>query len=366
MDASLDALVQPERALADFRRRYRRSATLAAPDVVHVHGFRLDTTAAAAIAARDGFPVVYTEHSTLGEGEDHWGPIPDMRWTYLDAVDVVTSVSRQTRSIVSAMLPVDEPVLPARHPIAAPDSPTVGRHRSAGEELAVLCTSRFSTEKGLEVLVDAAALLVRRAVPFRLTLAGAGTLDPELVNRITALGLESVVHVLGGYEPRQASELLRSADVVVSTSHTEGLPLSLLEAFAAGAPVIATDVGGVSELVVHEVNGLLVPPRNPEATASAIARLAVDEALRLRLAAQASRTFERGGHSPAEVATNNLEHYALARSRAARRTSPPVGALTARASRLTLAGSIFERYRASFSRAAPPARRWRSAWSRSE
>jgi glycosyltransferase involved in cell wall biosynthesis len=214
------------------------------------------------------------------------------------------------------------------------------------------------------VLVDAAELLVRRAVPFRMTLAGAGTQEPELVNRIRAVGLTGVVRVLGGYEPRDAPELLGSADVVVSTSHTEGLPLSLLEAFAHGVPVVATDVGGVSELVTHEVNGLLVAPRDPDATASALARLAGDEPLRLRLAAQARRTFETGGHSPADVAAHSLEQYALARSRAGQRTSAPARALAARASRLTSAGSAFERYRASFSRVAPPTRRWRRAWFR--
>jgi glycosyltransferase involved in cell wall biosynthesis len=364
IDTSLENLINPQRPLVEFRRRYRRSAAVAPPDVVHVHGFRLDAIAAAALAARDGIPVVFTEHATLGEGDNQFPAIPDWAWNYLGAVDVVTCVSRQTREVVSAIVPPDVPVLPVQHVIPGPEALVIERRRSAGDALAVLCLSRLTAEKGVEVLVDAAQILARRPVLFRMTLAGGGRQEPHIVDRVDALGLANVVQVLGGYEPPDLPALLRSADVVVSTSHTEGLPLAILEAFAYGVPVVATDVGGVSELVTDEVNGLLVPPGDPQATADALARLADDESLRLRLAEQARLTFETGGYSPPQVAARWLELYSLARSRAAQRVVPPAGSISVRASRLTASTPFSELYRASYSRVAPSMRRWRNARSR--
>jgi glycosyltransferase involved in cell wall biosynthesis len=250
-----------------------------------------------------------------------------------------------------------------QHVIPGPDSLLIERRRSAGDPLAVVCLSRLAAEKGVEVLVDAAQILGRRPVPFRMTLAGGGRQEAHIVDRINALGLANVVQVLGGYEPSDLPALLRAADVVVSTSHTEGLPLAILEAFAYGVPVVATDVGGVSELVTDEVNGLLVPPGEPHATADALARLADDESLRLRLAGQARLTFETGGYAPGQVAAQWLELYALARSRAAER-AVPAASFSVRAGRLTASGPFSELYRASYSRLAPSIRRWRSARSR--
>jgi glycosyltransferase involved in cell wall biosynthesis len=72
--------------------------------------------------------------------------------------------------------------------------------------------------------------------------------------------------------------LLASADLVVLPSRTEGLPLAVLEAMAAGRPVVATDVGGVREAVRHGENGLLVPARAPEQLAAAVAAVLADPA----------------------------------------------------------------------------------------
>ena len=106
-------------------------------------------------------------------------------------------------------------------------------------------------------------------------------------SEVRRLGLESVVRLAG--ERDDVGELLAGADLFVLSSRSEGLPLSILEAMAAGLPVVASSVGGVPELVVEGETGLLVPPGDPHALAAAMERLLDDPALRRRLGA-AGRT----------------------------------------------------------------------------
>jgi glycosyltransferase involved in cell wall biosynthesis len=92
------------------------------------------------------------------------------------------------------------------------------------------------------------------------------------------LGVAGAVRLAG--ERRDVRELLAGADVFVLASQSEGLPMSILEAMAAGLPVVASSVGGVAELVEHRVSGLLVPPGDPPALARALGELIRDPALR--------------------------------------------------------------------------------------
>jgi glycosyltransferase involved in cell wall biosynthesis len=90
--------------------------------------------------------------------------------------------------------------------------------------------------------------------------------------------------IFTGYlDRRHLITLLASADLVVLPSLFEGLPLSLLESFACGKPVVATRTGGVAELIKDGVNGLLCPPKNAKALAEGIIRLAADEKLRKQM-----------------------------------------------------------------------------------
>ena len=86
--------------------------------------------------------------------------------------------------------------------------------------------------------------------------------------------LEDTVHI-AGFIP-DAARLLKGFDVFVLPSLKEGLPYTILEAFSAGVPVVATSVGGIPDIVEHQKNGLLVPPADPAALANAIAALSLD------------------------------------------------------------------------------------------
>jgi glycosyltransferase involved in cell wall biosynthesis len=121
------------------------------------------------------------------------------------------------------------------------------------------------------------------------------------------LGLESVAQLSG--PRRDVPDLLARSDVFALASRSEGGPISILEAMAAGLPVVASDVGGVRELVADGATGLLVPAGDPDALAAALQRLRADPELRRRLgAAGRERVAER--FTLSALRTAHLELYA--------------------------------------------------------
>jgi glycosyltransferase involved in cell wall biosynthesis len=127
---------------------------------------------------------------------------------------------------------------------------------------------RLSPEKGFDVLVKAAAAVRSRDPAVGFVLFGDGPLHAPLAAHIAAAGL-SDSFILAGFRD-DADRLLPCFDLFVLPSYTEGLPNVVLEAFAAGVPVVATAVGGTPEVVEDGVNGLLVPPGDAAALAGGI------------------------------------------------------------------------------------------------
>lgn len=135
---------------------------------------------------------------------------------------------------------------------------------------AIICISggRFSREKGQIYLVRATAKAIQRNNLLRFVLFGDG---PDLENTRSAVvrfGLESRV-LCPGFEKNLFS-YLKSADILINPSLSEGLPNIVLEAMALGIPVLATAVGGVPEIISHAQNGYLVPPKSPRALSDGI------------------------------------------------------------------------------------------------
>jgi glycosyltransferase involved in cell wall biosynthesis len=136
----------------------------------------------------------------------------------------------------------------------------------------ILSVGRLKAPKDFVTFVEALRLLPRGA--FSAAIAGDGP-DRELL-----VG-DALVELVG--ERDDVPQHLRAADVFVLSTRAEGLPISIIEAMAAGVPVVATRVGGVPELVVEGETGLLVPPGDPRALADALRRLIGDPELRLKL-----------------------------------------------------------------------------------
>jgi len=147
-----------------------------------------------------------------------------------------------------------------------------------------LSVGRLEPEKNPLLLADVLARLRERDPRWRLVVAGEGPLERELGDRLRELGVESAAE-LRGYVPIDGglAELYRSSHAFLHVSWTEGLPQVLFEAFAAGLPVVATEVGGVPAAAAGAA--LLVPPGDAERPAEELARLGRDGALRERLVA---------------------------------------------------------------------------------
>ena len=159
-------------------------------------------------------------------------------------------------------------------------------------QLIVAAAGRLSPEKGFDVLIDAAATVVVEQPEVGFVLFGDGPLRDQLDARIVRLGLTDRF-VLAGFKSN-LDDYFPHFDLFVQSSHTEGLPNVILEAFAAGVPVVATAVGGTPEIVEEGVNGRLVPAADPALLARRIVGLLADDALRQEMGWRArERVAER-------------------------------------------------------------------------
>jgi len=147
----------------------------------------------------------------------------------------------------------------------------------------LLFVGRLDAVKGVVVLFDAVASLIAAGNDLHLTLVGDGPQRSELERRSVELGIASSVTFAGYRNQEQVQQHLRESDVFVLPSFAEGVPVSLMEAMAMSLPVVATNVGGVTELVRDGRNGKVVAPGDAVALEAAIAELAADPDLRRRL-----------------------------------------------------------------------------------
>ena len=185
----------------------------------------------------------------------------------------------------------------------------------------VLFVGRCEAGKGVLDLVEAVASLVPAIPAIRLEFAGDGDLD-AISRRASELGIGAHVHLHGWLTKARRDELLQRATVFALPSHAEGLPLALLEAMAAGCPVVASAVGGIPDVVTHGTNGFLVAPQDPQLLAASLHRVLTDKPLAARLGREARASVE-AGHS-IEIALETLEQlYAgLGASRTPARAHP--------------------------------------------
>jgi glycosyltransferase involved in cell wall biosynthesis len=160
--------------------------------------------------------------------------------------------------------------------------------------------------KDLPTLIRAFAIAVRQNGNLRLLLAGGGPLRREIEQLADELRVSERVHFLGWIE--DLPRLYATMDVCVISSLNEGTPVAIIEAMAAAKPAIATEVGGVPDVVAHEVTGLLVPPRSPEALAAALLRLAAHPEERARMG-EAARRLAAGRYAPERLVDDVEDLY---------------------------------------------------------
>ncbi|PIE31848.1 hypothetical protein CSA56_17235 [candidate division KSB3 bacterium] len=131
--------------------------------------------------------------------------------------------------------------------------------------------ARLVPVKGIDYFLEAAAAVLKNIPQARFVVVGDGELREELEQQARTLGIQQSVHFLGFR--CNLPEIYADFDLAVLSSLNEGLPVALIEAMASGTPVIATEVGGVGDLIQHERSGLLVPAKNSDALAAGIEKI---------------------------------------------------------------------------------------------
>lgn len=211
-------------------------------------------------------------------------------------------------------------------PVMAEEFPT-RRVEDVGGSVVFGFAARAETLKGVTELMEAFGLARRGDEGVRLYAACAGSKLDEMFERAGEYGAGPSFRHLGVYEgPEGRADFLGRIDVLVLPSHTEGTPISIVEAMAQGIPVIATAVGGIPDMLGEDA-GLLVPVGDVGALAGAMTRLAGDPALRASMG-RAGRTRYEATYSPQAVLPLLLETYQRLRGRAESVPLPRRGHLT--------------------------------------
>jgi glycosyltransferase involved in cell wall biosynthesis len=252
-------------AMARLVRRVR-------PDLVHAHSSKAGAIARLARAAYPRTPVVYTPHGYAFAGsfadERERRVYRELERALAPLATVVLCVCEAERRLAAAVGRADRTRVVHNgvdpHRRASPDPGLIG----AADDPVIGVLALLRPGKGIETLIEAMPEVVRGHAGVRLAIAGDGPERAALEALAAARGVAGSVRFLG--EVAAAGRFLDSIDVFVSASWAESFPYTVLEAMAAGLPVVATEVGGTAEAVDDGTTGFVVPPRDPHALALGI------------------------------------------------------------------------------------------------
>jgi glycosyltransferase involved in cell wall biosynthesis len=260
-------------------------------DVLHSHEFTMAVygTAAARLLGRAHVITMHGNQTTT----TRWRRRMLLRMAF-HMSQATIGVSADTKRHLDDQLRLDPrtvQVVPNGVPVPSGDGARVRRELGmSSDELLVLATGSLVPRKGHAVLMQALAAL-RSDQRWQLAIAGGGPERARLETLRDELGVGARVHLLG--HRNDVGDLLDAADVFAMPSLWEGLPLALLEAMAAGKPVVASATSGIPEAITPDVDGVLAPPGDVSALSTALQQLLSDGALRARLGAAAASRAAR-------------------------------------------------------------------------
>jgi len=157
------------------------------------------------------------------------------------------------------------------------------------DDVVLVCVARLTPEKGVDVLLDAVAQLMKRNFSCKCVVVGDGPLKHQLADKVLSLGLQDHVR-LEGFQ-KDVKRYLQAADIFTLTSYNEGLPFAVLEAMACGLPCVVTNVGGNAEAVTPR-EGFVVPPGSADKVAHALSSLLQDRQQRLSMSRSSRNRVE--------------------------------------------------------------------------
>jgi glycosyltransferase involved in cell wall biosynthesis len=258
--------------------------TIKSNDLIHVHGHPyLSSFLAAKIAKRYSKPLVLTQHNTFIEYNNIWDTAERLNdlvigKQVLNEADKIIAVSNATRNYILSLGADPEKIEVVHNGVDLdrfkPLSEIKGEMRKKlgipEDAIVVLTVRRLVYKNGIDTLLESAALVVKKNPLLVFVVVGKGPDFEEVKERMAHLGIQRNFRVTGFVSDKDLPLYYNVADLFALPSKSgEGLPLVVLEAMACGLPVIATNVGGTSE-VMSEAYGKLVPPNSPESLAEAV------------------------------------------------------------------------------------------------
>ncbi len=283
--------------LASATRAARTLLAAGGFDVVHVHWVVPNGPIGALVAPARRIPLVISLHgSDVAVSERSRAIGRATRWSFTRAAavtapsdDLLRRAARLGATGILECVPYGADV--RAFEVSADAAEAMRRRLGFGKEhIVVVGVGRLVAVKGFQYLVDAHAEALASVPQLRLVLVGDGDLRGELEARVRALGVADSVVLTGAADRSEIPVYMAAANIVVVPSvrfggYVDGLPNVALEAMAAGKPLVASDVGGLPELVRDGENGVLVVEKDARALAEALVELARDAGLRERLGA---------------------------------------------------------------------------------
>jgi glycosyltransferase involved in cell wall biosynthesis len=274
-------------------------------DLVHAHGHvYMSSYMAGMVAKKYKKPFIVTQHNTFIDYQSILNMIERLNdftigKSVLKHANRIITVSKETRKYVLGLGAdkskttviyngVDTDFF---HPVNKGDSrKKVGLPKN---RKIIFSVRRLVYKNGLDTLIESVPLLTPDHPNILFVVAGKGPSRKFIEKRIKELGMDTNIKLTGFVPDRLLPLYYDAADYFILPSASgEGLPLVLLEAMACGLPVIATTVGGTPEIIKHMKNGVLVPPRNPEAMTEALSKLLSEERLGSTIGEEARRIVE--------------------------------------------------------------------------
>jgi len=274
-------------------------------DLVHAHGHvYMSSYMAGMVAKKYKKPFIVTQHNTFIDYQSFLNIIEQLNdfiigKSVLKHANKVITVSKETMKYV-LKLGADKTKMSVIYNGVDTDYFRPVNKGESREKLGlpknrkiILSIRRLVYKNGLDTLIESVPLLTRDHPDLLFVVAGKGPSRKLIEDRIKELGIDANIKLTGFVPDRLLPVYYDAADYFILPSASgEGLPLVLLEAMACGLPVIATTVGGTPEIIKHMKNGVLVPPRNPEAMAETMAKLLSEERLGATIGEEARRIVE--------------------------------------------------------------------------
>lgn len=309
-----------------FLGRIRKRVRAFHPDIIHLHHPFWLGSLGLFIARRLKVPAIYTYHTRL-EHYAHFVPLPGLIFRNLishtlikrfankcDGVIVPTYSTEEYLRMIGVKTPtfVQPTGIEYKRFQAVSDADIAALRTTLNlkDEIVFISVSRLSNEKNIDFMIDAINTLRQEtSKPFHFLMIGEGHQKDRLQNKIHELGLDTLVTLVGAVPPEDIAVWYRLGDAFVFASKSETQGMVILEAMAAGLPVVAVRSSGIDDVVRHGVNGFKTPERQDQWCAQ-VKRLLEDDELRGKLSRQAL-AFAKD-FSVEQFATDVREIYATA------------------------------------------------------